>query len=75
MKIIIINSEYHRGEAAEIARTLYQSLNKKEEIVCHFAYGRGKDPEKDTIYKFAFLAEIYFQAFLTCITGLQGYRS
>ena len=75
MKILIINSEYHRGGAAEIARTLYQSLNEKEEIVCHFAYGRGKDPQEDTIYKFAFLPEIYFQGFLTRITGLQGYGS
>jgi len=75
MKILMINSEYHRGGAAEIARTLYQSLNKKEETVCHFAYGRGKDPEEDTIYKFAFLAEIYLQGFLTRTTGLQGYGS
>ena len=71
----MINSEYHRGGAAEITRTLYQSLNEKEEIVCHFAYGRGKGPEEETVYNFAFLPEIYFQGFLTRITGLQGYGS
>jgi glycosyltransferase involved in cell wall biosynthesis len=75
MKILIVNSEYYRGGAAKIARTLYQALNRRDEINCYFAYGRGKGPEKETIYKFAFLPEIYLQGFLTRIMGLQGYGS
>ena len=71
----MINTEFNRGGAAKIARTLYQALNKRDEITCYFAYGRGKGPEEETIYKFAFLPEIYFQGFLTRITGLQGYGS
>jgi len=71
----MINTEFNRGGAAKIARTLYQDLNKKEEITCYFAYGRGKGPEEETVYKFTFLPEIYFQGFLTRITGLQGYGS
>jgi len=71
----MINTEFNRGGAAKIARTLYQDLNKKEEITCYFAYGRGKRPEEETVYKFTFLPEIYFQGFLTRITGLQGYGS
>ena len=75
VKILIINTEFNRGGAAKIARTLYKALNKRDKITCYFAYGRGKGPEEETIYKFAFLSEIYFQGFLTRITGLQGYGS
>lgn len=75
MKILMINSEYHRGGAAEIARTLYQSLNKKEKIICHFAYGRGEKEDVERTIKFACLPEVYFQGFLTRCFGLQGYGS
>jgi len=71
----MINTEFNRGGAAKIARTLYEDLNKRDEITCYFAYGRGKEPEEKTVYKFAFLPEIYFQGLLTRITGLQGYGS
>ncbi|MBA7543205.1 D-inositol-3-phosphate glycosyltransferase [subsurface metagenome] len=71
----MINTEFNRGGAAKIARTLYQTLNKKDEITCYFAYGRGNGPKEETVYKFAFLPEIYFQGFLTRTTGLQGYGS
>ena len=71
----MVNTEFNRGGAAKIARTLYQALNKRDEITCYFAYGRGKGPEEETIYKFAFLPEIYFQGFLTRAMGLQGYGS
>ena len=71
----MINTEFNRGGAAKIARTLYQALNKRDENICHFAYGRGKGPEEETVYKFAFLPETYFQGLLTRITGLQGYGS
>jgi len=71
----MINTEFNRGGAAKIARTLYQDLNKKEEITCYFVYGRGKRLKEDKIYKFGFWAEIYLQGFLTRTTGLQGYGS
>ncbi len=75
MEVLLVNTEFNRGGAAKITRTLYQALNKRDEITCYFAYGRGNGPEEETIYKFAFLPEIYFQGFLTRITGLQGYGS
>jgi len=71
----MINTEYNRGGAAKIARTLYEDLNKKDKIACYFAYGRGNGSEEKTVYKFAFLPEVYFQGLLTRITGLQGYGS
>ena len=69
----MINTEFNRGGAAKIARTLYQALNKKDDITCYFAYGRGKVPKENKIYKFSFLPEIYLQGFLTRSIGLEGY--
>ncbi len=39
LKVLMINTEFKRGGAAKIARTLYQALNKRDEITCYFAYG------------------------------------
>ena len=39
MKVLTINKEFNKGGAAQIARTLFQSLNKKSEFECYFAYG------------------------------------
>jgi len=75
MKILMVNTDPNKGGAAKIARTLYEDLNKRDEITCYFAYGRGKGPEEETVYKFAFLPEIYFQGLLTRCFGLQGYGS
>ncbi len=75
MKILIINTEFNRGGTAQIARTLFQSLNKRNEFEPYFAYGQGKKVNINRTFKFVYLAEIYFQAFLIRITGLQGYRS
>ncbi len=71
----MINTEFNRGGAAQIARTLFQSLNMESVFECHFAYGRGEKVDNERAMKFAYLPEIYFQAFLTRITGLQGYGS
>jgi len=75
MKILIVNTEYYRGGAAKISRTLHQSLNKKEKVVCHFAFGRGEGAKDETVYKFSYLSEIYFHGFITRMTGLQGFGS
>ncbi len=75
MKILIINTEFNRCGAAQIARTLYQSLNKKSEFECYFAYGRGEKVNDERTIKFAYLLEVYFQGLLTRCFGLQGYGS
>ena len=75
MKILMINTEFNKGGAAQMARTLFQSLNKGNEFECYFAYGRGRKVDNEKNYKFTYLPEIYFQAFLTRSTGLQGYGS
>jgi len=75
MKILIVNTEFNRGGAAQIARTLFQSLNQKNEFECYFAYGRGEKIDEESTIKFAYLPEVYFQGLLTRCFGLQGYGS
>ena len=75
MKILIINTEFNRGGAAQIARTLFQSLNKKSEFESYFAYGREKKADDERTIKFTYLPEVYFQGLLTRCLGLQGYGS
>ena len=75
MKILIINTEFNRGGAAQIARTLFQSLNQKSEFEGYFAYGRGEKVDDERAIKFAYLPEVYFQGLLTRCFGLQGYGS
>jgi hypothetical protein len=75
MKILMINTEFNRGGAAQIARTLFQSLNQKNGLECYFAYGRGERADDERIIKFAYLPEVYFQGLLTRCFGLQGYGS
>ena len=65
MKILMINTEFNRGGAAKIAYTLYQSLNKDDELVCYLAYGRGEKANTERVIKFAYLP----------VLGLQGYGS
>jgi len=75
MKILMINTELNRGGAAQISRTLFQSLNQKNEFECYFTYGRGEKINDERAIKFAYLREVYFQGLLTHCFGLQGYGS
>ena len=75
MKILIINTEFNKGGAAQIARTLFCSLNEISEFECYFAYGRGEKVDDERAIKFAYLPEVYFQGLLTRCFGLQGYGS
>lgn len=71
----MINTEFNRGGAAKIARTLFQFLNERNELECYFAYGRGEKVNDERAIKFAYLPEVYFQGLLTRCFGLQGYGS
>jgi glycosyltransferase involved in cell wall biosynthesis len=71
----MVNTEFNRGGAAQIARTLFQSLNQKNEFECYFAYGRGEKIDDERTIKFAYLPEVYSQGLLTRCFGLQGYGS
>ena len=75
MNILMINTEFNRGGAAQIARTLFQSLNQKSEFECYFAYGRGEKVDDERTIKFTYLPEVHLQGLLTRCFGLQGYGS
>jgi len=75
VKVLIINTEFYKGGAAQIAKTLFRSLNKDAGLECYFAYGRGEKIDDYKVFRFACQLEVYFHAFLTRITGLQGYGS
>jgi len=75
VKILLLNTEFNRGGAAQIARTLFHSLNQKSGFECYFAYGRGEKIDDERTVKFAYLPEVYFQGLLTRCFGLQGYGS
>lgn len=74
-KILIINSTFSKGGAAQIAWILHNALKKTVEFTSYFAYGRGSEINDERTFRFASQLEVYFHAFLTRITGLQGYGS
>lgn len=71
----MMNTEFNRGGAAQIARNLFHSLNQKNGFECYFAYGRGEKVDDERTIKFAYLPEVYLQGLLTRCFGLQGYGS
>lgn len=76
MKVLLVNTEYARGGAARIARTLqHDALNASSELQSYFAYGRGPRVRDKRASSFTWRPEIYSHAFLTRSTGLQGYGS
>jgi len=73
VKIFLINTEYYRGGAARIAKTLHDTLNSTTEFRSYFAYGRDPRANSGEAIRFAWQPEVYLHAFLTRATGLQGY--
>ncbi|MCD6232358.1 glycosyltransferase [Candidatus Aerophobetes bacterium] len=71
----MINTVFFRGGAAQVARMLYNALNKTSEFTSYFAYGRGTKVTDKRTFKFASQLEVYLHTFLTRTTGLQGYGS
>lgn len=73
MKILFVNTEYARGGAAQIARTLHQTVDASPVHESLFAYGRGSRSPEPHAVRVAFQLEVYLHAFLTRVVGLQGY--
>jgi len=73
MKILMLNTEYHRGGAARVAKTLHDELNIMRGFQSYFAYGRGLKIEDDKAFRFSMQLEIYLHGVLTRLCGLQGY--
>jgi len=73
MKILTLNTEYTRGGAARVAKTLHDELNVTRGFQSYFAYGRGPKIENDKAFRFSLWPEIYLHVALTRLCGIQGY--
>jgi len=71
----MINTAFSRGGAAKIVEALHNGLNRTSEFWSYFGYGSGPKMKNERTFRFASQLEVYFHAFLTRMTGLQGYGS
>jgi putative colanic acid biosynthesis glycosyltransferase len=74
MKILMVNTEFSRGGAAQVAKILHEALNATPGFQSLFVYGRGPKVYENAL-RFAWQPEVYLHAFLTRALGLQGYGS
>jgi glycosyltransferase involved in cell wall biosynthesis len=74
-KILHINTVVDRGGAAQNIWGMREALNKAGEFLIYFAFGRGRKPNCNEVFRIAWKPEVYLHAFLTRITGLHGYGS
>lgn len=72
MKILQVNSHYDHGGAARIAACIHRQLQEEGEE-SYVAFGRGKIPNEKNIYRFDNIADIYFSALMSRVTGLNGW--
>lgn len=72
-KILMINTTFSQGGAAKVAQALHNALNETPGFSSYFAYGRGPKIKNKKTFRFAFLPEVYFHAFLTRFIGLEGF--
>lgn len=74
-KILIINTTFSRGGAAQLARDLFFDLKKNPENQVLFAYGRDYEGDQaDTCY-FGNKFELYLHVLLVRFFGLEGFGS
>lgn len=74
MTILQINSHYNKGGAARIVACIHSKLLENGQK-SYVAYGRGGQPEEKNIYRFNTAPEIYFSAFISRFTGVNGWAN
>ena len=72
MKILQINSHYDEGGAARIVACIHRQL-LQEGQEAYVAYGRGMEGREKNVFRFNQTVEVYFSAFMSRITGLNGW--
>jgi len=72
MKVLQINSHYNQGGAARIATYIHRQL-LAEGVESYVAYGRGKVWPEQNVYRFNRIWEVYLSAFLSRLTGINGW--
>jgi len=75
VRILMVNTEYTRGGAARVARTLHGIMNASPDHESLFVYGRGPKAKGSEAVRSCCQPEVYFHGLLTRLTGLQGYGS
>jgi glycosyltransferase involved in cell wall biosynthesis len=73
-KILSLNTTYKKGGASQIARIIFEEINKKPDYNSFFAYSRKKTLMSKA-YNFAYKPEIYLHGLITRITGYEGIGS
>lgn len=74
-KILILNTTFYKGGAAQIARDLFLKFRKDESFSIFFAYGRGGSIAEDNTYYFGNKIEFFIHLFLVRFLGLEGFGS
>lgn len=74
-KVLILNTVYEGGGAAQIARDLFFYFEKNKELAVFFAYGRGRQYSKANTFYFGNKIEFFIHLFLVRFLGLEGYGS
>lgn len=72
MRILQINSHYNQGGAARIVACIHKQLLQDGQE-SYVAYGRGKKAQDENVYRFNCAPEIYVSAFMSRLTGLNGW--
>lgn len=72
MRILQINSHYNQGGAARIVACIHKQLLQDGQE-SYVAYGRGKKAQDENVYRFNCAPEIYISAFVSRLTGLNGW--
>lgn len=74
-KILIINTEYARGGAAGVARSVFEYFKNNPEIDVYFAYGRGELTTEPKTFYFGNKFETMIHIALVRFLGLEGFGS
>lgn len=74
MKILQINSHYNQGGAARIVACIHRQL-LQDGVESYVAFGRGKKPEEQGVYRFNTTPEVYFSALVSRVVGVNGWSN
>lgn len=74
-KILILNTTFDKGGAAQVARNLFNYFKNDKSLSLCFAYGRGKSDLSENTFYFGNKLEFLIHLFLVRFLGLEGVGS
>lgn len=72
-KVLILNTAFHGGGAAAVARSLFYELNKTPELEMHYAYSLGRPAAHKNTYRISYKYHAYSHALATQLFGYEGF--